>query len=741
MTMIPVDTAVQIIIGPLLDAATRVSAVTGEAYNAGGMAVRLLKSSDTGVPTSTTITPTTSSTNDWVELALGYYYLEITAAQNDTEGKLRVVGSTTAAAPFESAEFDVVPTAVYNAMVSGSSSIANIVWDALKSAHAVADSMGEIQQTPQAVAGSAVNSAAASYVLTTGTQSSGTFADTASVDSTHHEHTDDAGAMDLYYEYSIGGDGLPTGVDFVGRLNGGNDTLSVYAWDWGLASWDVIATLTGKGGSSDDEFIYGLLTSHVGTAGDLGKVRIRFEAAASLTSATLRIDRCTVSYVIASRSVGYANGAVWLDTSLSNTTTESFVDGVADNPVSTLAAATTIAEALGLKRIEISPGSTITLAQSYAGYTFTGSHANIALGGQNVSGAGFVGANISGNDSGTNAIDTHYDGCSMEGNTLGIHELHSCAIAGDMVNAEAGDIIWDSCHSAVAGTGTPSFDFGAAVATTAFSVRNYSGGLEIKNLEASPTDTMSFEGAGQLIINASCVGGTLAIRGNISLTDNSGDAVTLSEDARVTRSSIDTTLTASHGSGSWLSALATGARTITFTVQDDDTNPVANVSLSIFDSGNTIFLGRVVTNGSGIATANLDDATYSIRQERSLYTPDNAVESLIVTASASVTYDGTIYTAADATLVTQCRISGYLRNAGGAVGANERVFFRATVPQNDAATIVYANEQVTALTDSLGFFQADLDRGITVIVSSTFIGFTETAKTVPSAASQEFATW
>ncbi len=45
--------------------------------------------------------------------------------------------------------------------------------------------------------GSAVNRTAASYVLTTGTQSSGTIASVAALDGTNHEHTDTAGAMDL----------------------------------------------------------------------------------------------------------------------------------------------------------------------------------------------------------------------------------------------------------------------------------------------------------------------------------------------------------------------------------------------------------------------------------------------------------------------------------------------------------------------------------------------------------------
>jgi len=55
---------------------------------------------------------------------------------------------------------------------------------------------------------------------------------------------------------------------------------------------------------------------------------------------------------------------------------------------------------------------------------------------------------------------------------------------------------------------------------------------------ASGTDKMSLEGNGQLVLNANCSGGTIAIRGNFTVTDNAGGAVTLSDDARVDQNQI-----------------------------------------------------------------------------------------------------------------------------------------------------------------------------------------------------------
>ena len=75
--------------------------------------------------------------------------------------------------------------------------------------------------------GSAVNTVADSYTLTTGTQSSGTSASAEALDGTNHEHTDTAGEMDLYYEFLIGS-GSPSSVTFDGHLIGINDSLEVF---------------------------------------------------------------------------------------------------------------------------------------------------------------------------------------------------------------------------------------------------------------------------------------------------------------------------------------------------------------------------------------------------------------------------------------------------------------------------------------------------------------------------------
>ena len=184
--------------------------------------------------------------------------------------------------------------------------------------------------------GSAVSTVASSYTLTTGTQSSGTITSTEALDGTNHEHTDDAGAMELYYEFSIGS-GIASDVDVEGYLNGSNDSLGVFGYDWVAASWVQVGTLSGKNASTNETNAYKLTVAMTGSGANEGLVRLRFYAASGLTSATLAVDRILCEFSLSQD--GYDNGAVWFDSNSSNTNTQVGVDGTARNPVSTSAIA------------------------------------------------------------------------------------------------------------------------------------------------------------------------------------------------------------------------------------------------------------------------------------------------------------------------------------------------------------------------------------------------------------------
>jgi len=476
------------------------------------------------------------------ELEDGYYVFDVTAAETNGDLLLIAPASSTAnvnvigvpgAVYTNPANFNDMAIAATTGEVSGD--IIKISGDsaAADNIEAMYDGTGytddaapatQAQLGALSVGSASISTQADSYTLTTGTQSSGTFADTATLDSVFHQHTDTAGALDLYYEFDVGGNGIGVEVVIDGYLQGANDSLSIQAYNWVGATWDNIGTLQGANGTTSVELSLNLLKRNTGTGANAGKVRIRFYAASGLTSATLAVDRIYASYSVVSQTVGYAQGAIWIDTGASNTNTESYVDGVADNPVSTIAAADTLNTALSLNRYVIAPGSSITLPSTYNNHVFYGESWNLALNGQDISDSHFYEAVISGTGLVTAGNpDLHV--CDIGTCTLGPFDALRSGISGTITVGSAGTFNLVDCYSKVAGGGTPVLDAGVAVGASNFNFRRYSGGIEIQNFAAG--DNMSLEGYGQLVINANCTGGSISVRGTFKITDNSSGAVAL----------------------------------------------------------------------------------------------------------------------------------------------------------------------------------------------------------------------
>ena len=104
MAMKPVDTAIVVSVGPLIDDTDFKSLETAIAYNKSGMSVDLFRETATGV-TKDDLTLTSGGVNDWTHKGNAVYEIEITAAQNNTEGTLWVVGICDGVLVFESPPF------------------------------------------------------------------------------------------------------------------------------------------------------------------------------------------------------------------------------------------------------------------------------------------------------------------------------------------------------------------------------------------------------------------------------------------------------------------------------------------------------------------------------------------------------------------------------------------------------------------------------------------------------------
>lgn len=146
-----------------------------------------------------------------------------------------------------------------------------------------------------ATGAAAAATSAESAVITTGTEVN-TYASTQNLDGGYHEVSDVGGALDFYYQFDIGSGNIATSIAMNGRLEGSNDTVGVYAYNWGTTSWNQIGNLPGGTVGSDDGVgVYTVLDVHTGTGANVGKVRIR-GLGSGLTSATMFIDRAAMRY-------------------------------------------------------------------------------------------------------------------------------------------------------------------------------------------------------------------------------------------------------------------------------------------------------------------------------------------------------------------------------------------------------------------------------------------------------------
>jgi len=387
------------------------------------------------------------------------------------------------------------------------------------------DAIGSISATS-----AAISTQASSYTLTTGVQSSGTVSNTENLDAVAHEHTDTAGTLDLYYEFSVGGNATGVACNYDALVTGSNDVVDVFAYNWGGASWDQVGSIQGTNSST----VYlsdsvSLLTRHTGAGSDIGLVRLRFQSA-SLSSATLKVDRISCAYSVVSDSVGYANGAVWIDTTSGVAGTEAFVNGVADNPVDSLADALTIASSVLLRKFEVGNGSTVTLASSTENKVFSGHEWALALGGQSVASTMVIDANVTGTGTGS---DSEYDGCLFGIASLAPFQAYDCSFtattSGGMTLSAAGNYRFISCQSGVPGSSSPLFTLGTGAILAEW--RRWSGGITVSGISSDDVLTISGE-LGTVTLNGA--DGQVEIRGTYkAIVDNRTGSPTLNTDGAI----------------------------------------------------------------------------------------------------------------------------------------------------------------------------------------------------------------
>lgn len=235
----------------------------------------------------------------------------------------------------------------------------------------------------------------------------------------------------------------------------------------------------------------------------------------------------------------YALGSVWIGPS-ANTNTTSYVDGIITNPVSTIAAAKTIADALKLRRFYTVRTGTSQIGADMVGYEFSGDAWSLTTtgGSRDVSSSHFYNAKVIGGTYASTSAESHWSNCEFStGVSVAACHMEWCTFAGTLTLNAAGNYDFIDCASVVAGTSAPVFSVPSGTVNISF--RRWSGGITINGITSGTTVSIDMVSGGTVTLNGA--DGNVQVRGLASaITDNRTGSPTLGQNAVINITKINT---------------------------------------------------------------------------------------------------------------------------------------------------------------------------------------------------------
>jgi hypothetical protein len=191
-------------------------------------------------------------------------------------------------------------------------------------------------------------------------------------------------------------------------------------------------------------------------------------------------------------------------------------NGTSTNPCSNIADAKLVANTLGVNLIYMLPDASATFTAAASDYRFYGTgnrnSAEVILGGQDIKNAKFEGIKVSGTSGATG--DATFINCELESVT-GLRGLaKECGLTGTSSVITSTSMTFEKCYSLVPGASTPGLTL-AASASVGF--RHYSGGIQFNS--GAATNAVTVEGAGKLVIAATCTSLAVQVRGAWLVSD------------------------------------------------------------------------------------------------------------------------------------------------------------------------------------------------------------------------------
>ena len=392
---------------------------------------------------------------------------------------------------------------------------------------------------------SAISTRAASGTVNVGVVVGGTdYTNTYTKDGTFHTFTEDgSGNMDVEYVFELGGNGVGSEVVMDVYVSGNGDSLAIQAYNEAGAAWETVDTIISSPGTNVVEARVPLDILHTGIGANAGKVRVRaYENGGGLSSVEVNIDKARVDYAVVAESVGYAQGRVWINTDAANTNTNLYKDGTADNPVSTLATAKTIADSLGMKDFHVTSNSTITLLADLNGYNMHGIGYTLNTAGYDLAGTHILHASTINGTITTAGSAAHWDAldATIDVVTADNAHLQGCIFTGTYTFGTSGivspEVNMIHCMSGIAGASSPVFTKTPG-ATLTWSVRDWKGGMTVNGLEAGDTVTIGGGELGTITLNGADA--SVEVRGIAkAVTDNLTGSPTVNLDGVVIASDV-----------------------------------------------------------------------------------------------------------------------------------------------------------------------------------------------------------
>jgi hypothetical protein len=213
--------------------------------------------------------------------------------------------------------------------------------------------------------------------------------------------------------------------------------------------------------------------------------------------------------------------------------------GTRDVPSNNLADTNLIADSNGLKKIRILRSMSLDLVDFSDGHTFIGDNpitvlVNI-LDSVNIQNCEFKNMTVRGVLDGGNIISD----CSILDLTYTDGKVFNCTIDDKITVAPNSQATIINCTSVIAGgQQKPIIDLGL---TGSLALRNYTGGILIQNFDGTGEISIDMI-SGKVIIDATCTGGEITVRGNAIVVDNSGVGCTV----KSTADALNTPLTESY---------------------------------------------------------------------------------------------------------------------------------------------------------------------------------------------------